>query len=82
MNGFNPIQMAQRLKASKNPQQLFQSMVKGNPQVRQIISQIQSGASNMNPRDIAMQLAQQKGIPQDEVERLYIEQFATKPVKR
>lgn len=71
MNNINPMQLMQMFSNSKNPQALLQSLMTSNPNVRNAISQIQNSTQGASPQQIAMQLAQQKGMSQQDVMRIY-----------
>lgn len=55
MNNLN-----QLLSMGQNPQQIIQNAIAQNPQLQQTFSQMQQ--NNMTPRDMCMQIAQQRGI--------------------
>lgn len=68
---MNPMQMFQMLRVAQNPQQMFQNMLQQNPQMSSALSQIQNSTQGANPRDVAMQLARQRGISEQEVMNMF-----------
>ena len=68
---MNPMQMFQMLRGSNNPQQMFQNMLMQNPQMSSALSQIQNSTQGSNPRDVAMQLARQRGVSEQEVMNMF-----------
>ena len=68
---MNPMQMFQMLRGSQNPQQMFQNMLMQNPQMSSALSQIQNSTQGSNPRDVAMQLARQRGMSEQEVMNMF-----------
>ena len=64
---FNPMQLMQMFQGAKNPQQMFQNLMQQNPQINQTITQLKNSSNNANPKDIAMQLAKQRGVPEQQV---------------
>ena len=68
---MNPMQMFQMLRGAQNPQQMFQNMIMQNPQMSTALSQIQNSTQGSNPRDVAMQLARQRGMSEQEVMNMF-----------
>ena len=68
---MNPMQMFQMLRGAQNPQQMFQNMLMQNPQMSTALSQIQNSTQGSNPRDVAMQLARQRGMSEQEVMNMF-----------
>ena len=68
---MNPMQLFQMLQNSQNPQQMFQQMLQQNPQMSSALSQIQNSTQGANPRDVAMQLARQRGMSEQEVMNMF-----------
>ena len=68
---MNPMQMFQMLRVEQNPQQMFQNMLQQNPQMSSALSQIQNSTQGANPRDVAMQLARQRGMSEQEVMNMF-----------
>ena len=68
---MNPMQMFQMLRGSQNPQQMFQNMLHQNPQMSSALYQIQNSTQGSNPRDVAMQLARQRGMSEQEVMNMF-----------
>ena len=65
------MQMFQMLRGAQNPQQMFQNMLQQNPQISSALSQIQNSTQGANPRDVAMQLARQRGMSEQEVMNMF-----------
>lgn len=65
------MQMFQMLRGAQNPQQMFQNMIMQNPQMSSALSQIQNSTQGSNPRDVAMQLARQRGMSEQEVMNMF-----------
>ena len=65
------MQMFQMLRGAQNPQQMFQNMLQQNPQISSALSQIQNSTQGANPRDVAMQLAKQRGMSEQEVMNMF-----------
>ena len=57
--------LAQMIKSSANPAQLFQNMAKTNPQVQSIMQMIQQ--TNQTPKELFYQAAQQRGVDPNQV---------------
>ena len=68
---MNPMQLFQMLQGSPNPQQAFQQMLQQNPQMNSALSQIQNSTQGANPRDVAMQLAKQRGMSEQQVMNMF-----------
>ena len=68
---MNPMQLFQMLRGSQNPQQMFQNMLMQNPQMSSALSQIQNSTQGSNPRDVAMQLARQRGMSEQQVMNMF-----------
>ena len=64
---MNPMQMLQMFQRSPNPQNMFQMLLQKNPNIANILTQIQNSTQGSNPRDVAMQLAKQKGMSEQQV---------------
>ena len=56
--------------ARKNPQQIMQMLIQQNPQVKQMMTQIQNMANGRTPQEFITQLAQQNGVSQDKIDQL------------
>lgn len=65
------MQLFQMLRGSQNPQQMFQQMLKQNPQMSSALSQIQNSTQGANPKDVAMQLAKQRGMSEQDVMNMF-----------
>lgn len=68
---INPMQLFQMLSGSKNPQMMFQQMLQQNPQMSSALSQIQNSTQGANPREIAMQLARQRGVSEQQIMSMF-----------
>ena len=68
---MNPMQLFQMLRGSQNPQQMFQQMLQQNPQMSSALSQIQNSTQGSNPKDVAMQLAKQRGMSEQDVMNMF-----------
>ena len=68
---MNPMQMFQMLRGAQNPQQMFQNMLQQNPQMNSALTQIQNSTQGANPKDVAMQLARQRGMSEQEVMNMF-----------
>lgn len=71
MNNLNPFQLMQVFKNAKNPQATFESLLANNSQINQTITQLRNSSNNANPKDIAMQLAKQRGISEQELMNMF-----------
>ena len=68
---INPMQLFQMLRGAQNPQQMFQQMIQQNPQMMSALSQIQNSTQGSNPKDVAMQLAKQRGMSEQDVMNMF-----------
>lgn len=68
---MNPMQMFQMLRGAQNPQVMFQQMLRNNPQMSSVLTQIQNSTQGSNPRDVAMQLARQRGMSEQQVMNMF-----------
>ena len=68
---MNPMQLFQMLRGAQNPQQMFMNMLQQNPQMSSALSQIQNSTQGANPKDVAMQLARQRGMSEQEVMNMF-----------
>ena len=68
---MNPMQLFQMLRGVQNPQQMFQNMIMQNPQMSSALSQIQNSTQGANPKDVAMQLARQRGMSEQQVMNMF-----------
>ena len=53
-----------------NPQIMVQQMMRQNPQMQNVLMQIKNMIGDRSPKDFAMQVAKQKGIDPEEIEKL------------
>lgn len=56
--------------AGKNPQVLMNNILKSNPQYGQMLNQLKNMANGRNPQEFVMQLAQQNGVSQQNLQAL------------
>jgi hypothetical protein len=68
---MKPMQMFQILQGAQNPQVMFQQMLRNNPQMSSALTQIQNSTQGSNPRDVAMQLARQRGMSEQQVMNMF-----------
>ena len=68
---MNPMQLFQMFRNHPNPQSMFQQMLQNIPQMSSALSQIQNSTQGANPRDVAMQLAKQRGISEQQIMNMY-----------
>lgn len=54
----------------RNPQQIMQMMLQQNPQIREMMTQIQNMAQGRTPQEFITDLAKQNGIGQDRIDQL------------
>lgn len=76
MNGISPQNnnpmnvILQMINGKNNPQEILAQFVNQNPQFYQVIEQVKNMSNGKNPRDMALQLAKQKGIDVKQIEEL------------
>ena len=66
MMPMNPIQVIQMLQRGANPNQLMMQLAQNNPAVRQAMQMV-NGKTPDQIRDIAQQIAKQRGIDLDQL---------------
>lgn len=71
MPNMNPMQILQMLQQSQNPQAAFEMLLQKNPELANSLNQLRNSTQGSNPRDVAMQLARQKGIPEQQVMQMF-----------
>lgn len=54
----------------KNPQQIMQMLIQQNPQIKQMMTQIQNMANGRTPQEFITQLAKQNGVDQATIDHL------------
>ena len=64
MNQNNIQQMANMMKMVRNPQAMLSQMAENNPQAKQVLESMNSGAS---PKDLFYQMAEQMGVNPDDI---------------
>lgn len=69
---MNPMQLMNAFRSAKNPQALLQQVMQNNPQLQQVMTQLQnSGGGSMTPEQMARQLAKQNGISDEQLMKMY-----------
>ena len=68
---INPQMLIQMLQGTRNPEQFVNNMLNANPQMRTEIEQMRNSTNGASYEDIAKQLAKQRGISDEELQRLY-----------
>lgn len=72
MMRMNPMQLMNAFRNAKNPQALLQQVMQNNPQLQQVMTQLQnSGDGSMTPEQMARQLAKQNGISDEQLMQMY-----------
>lgn len=69
--GVNPMQMMKMIQGMKNPQAMLQNALQSNPQMQEMMKQVQSNYQGNSPEQIAKQLAQQNGIDEKMLTQMY-----------
>ena len=73
-NGYDVNQALQGLfqmrNAGRNPQQIMQIMMQQNPQIKQLLTQLQNMSNGQNPRDFLTQLARQNGVSEQNISNI------------
>ena len=59
--------LMQFLNGGGDPQKLVEQILQQNPQARQLMQQIKNTANGRSPKEMALQLAKQKGIDPDQL---------------
>ena len=54
----------------RNPQQILQMMIQQNPQIKQLLTQLQNMSNGQNPRDFLTQLARQNGVTEQNMQQI------------
>ena len=68
---INPQTIIQMLQSARNPEQFVNNMLTANPQMRTAIDQMRNSTNGPSYEDIAKQLAKQRGMSDEELQRLY-----------
>lgn len=68
MMPMNPIQAIQMLRSGANPNQLMMQLAQNNPAVQQAMRAV-NGKTPDQIRDMAMQMAQQRGVDLNQLAR-------------
>ena len=50
-----------------NPQMIAQQMLASNPEIKQLMTQMQNMANGLSPKDFAIQYAKQNGVSEEQV---------------
>ena len=58
------------LNGGVDPQKLVEQILQQNPQARQFMQQIKNTANGRSPKEMALQLAKQKGIDPDQLTQM------------
>lgn len=67
----NIFNMINSLNQSQNPQAMIEQLLSQNPQMAQGFNALRNSTQGSNPKDIAMQLAKQRGIPEQQVMQMF-----------
>lgn len=67
----NIFNMINAFKQSQNPQVMFEQLLSQNPQMAQGFNALRNSTQGSNPKDIALQLAKQRGIPEQQVMQMF-----------
>lgn len=70
-NGMNIFQLAKIFKSKGNPEKLMQELMMSNPQVREIVGQVKNSTQGATPKNIALQLAKQQGISEEDIMEVF-----------
>lgn len=69
---MNPMQLMNAFRNAKNPQALLQQVMQNNPQLQQVMTQLQNSVGgSMTPEQMARQLAKQNGISDEQLMQMY-----------
>lgn len=68
---INPQMLFQILQGTRNPEQFVNNMLNANPQMRTVIEQMRNSTNGASYEDMARQLAKQRGMSDDDLQRLY-----------
>lgn len=68
---INPQMIIQMLQGTRNPEQFVNNMLNANPQMRTTIEQMRNSTNGASYEDMARQLAKQRGMSDEELQRLY-----------
>lgn len=72
MMRMNPMQLMNAFRSAKNPQALLQQVMQNNPQLQQVMTQLQNSCGgSMTPEQMARQLAKQNGISDEQLMQMY-----------
>jgi hypothetical protein len=67
----NIFDMINSFNQAQNPQAMFEQILSQNPQMAQGFNALRNSTQGSNPKDIAMQLAKQRGIPEQQVMQMF-----------
>ena len=65
LSNNNVKQMANMMKASRNPQAMLNQLAQNNPQAKELVNLLNS--SNKSPKELFYQMAQEKGVDPNEI---------------
>ena len=68
---ITPVQLFQALSQAQNPQVLFEQMLNSNPQMSKTLNELRNSTQGSSPKDVALQLARQRGIPEEQIMQMY-----------
>ena len=67
----NPMQILQMFQQAQNPQMMFENLIKSNPNLANVLNQVKNSTQGANPKDVALQHARQRGIPEEQVMQMF-----------
>ena len=67
----NPMQILQMFQQAQNPQMMFENLIKSNPNLANVLNQVKNSTQGANPKDVALQLARQRGISEEQVMQMF-----------
>ena len=62
--------LIQMKNSGQNPQAIMQMMLQNNPQLNQVMAQMQNMAQGRSPKEFVMQLAKQNGVNEQNLAQL------------
>lgn len=71
MNNNNPMNiMMNFINGNGDPHRLAEQVLQQNPQIRQAMASLQNGSQGQSPKDIALRMAQERGIDPNQLMQL------------
>ena len=67
----NMFEMLNSFSKAQNPQAMFEQILSQNPQMAQGFNALRNSTQGSDPKAIAMQLAKQRGIPEQQVMQMF-----------